>query len=80
MQCLGVCPMVVRGVDLGDIIEVIFMYSSKPSGISHSLQLDQFISILGSAVAQCLTRDREAAGSSLTGVTALWSLSIAHLS
>ena len=24
---------------------------------------------------ECLTRDREAAGSSLTGVTALWSLS-----
>ena len=35
MQRLGVCPMVVRGVDLGDIIEVIFMYSSKPNGISH---------------------------------------------
>ena len=29
---------------------------------------------------ECLTRDREAAGSSLTGVTALWSLSKAHLS
>ena len=45
MQRLGVCPMVVRGVDLGDIIEVIFMYSSMPNGISHSLQLDQAISI-----------------------------------
>ena len=29
---------------------------------------------LGSAVAACLTRDRGAAGSSLTGVTALWSI------
>ena len=28
----------------------------------------------------CLTRDREAAGSSLTGVTALWSLNKTHLS
>ena len=33
----------------------------------------------GSAV-ECLTQDREAAGSSLTGVTALWSLSKTHLS
>ena len=33
----------------------------------------------GSAV-ECLTPDKEAAGSSLTGVTALWSLSETHLS
>ena len=33
----------------------------------------------GSAV-ECLTRDRGAAGSTLTGVTALWSLSKTHLS
>ena len=32
------------------------------------------------SVVECLTRDREAAGSSLTGVTALWSLSKTHLS
>ena len=32
----------------------------------------------GSVVA-CLTRDRRAAGASLTGVTALWSLSKTHL-
>ena len=31
-------------------------------------------------VVECLTRDRGAAGSSLTGVTALWSLSKTHLS
>ena len=30
-------------------------------------------------VVECLTRDRGAAGSSLTGVTALWSLSKTHL-
>ena len=29
---------------------------------------------------ECLTRDRGAMGSSLTGVTALWSLSKTHLS
>ena len=32
------------------------------------------------SVVECLTRDREVAGSSLTGVTALWSLSKTHLS
>ena len=31
-------------------------------------------------VVECLTRDRRVAGSSLTGVTALWSLSKTHLS
>ena len=32
------------------------------------------------SVVECSTRDREAAGSSLTGVTALWSLSKTQLS
>ena len=32
------------------------------------------------SVVVCLTRDREAAGLSLTGVTALWSMSKTHLS
>ena len=32
------------------------------------------------SVVECLTRDRGAAGSSLTSVTALWSLSKTHLS
>ena len=32
------------------------------------------------SVVECLNRDRGAAGSSLTGVTALWSLSKTHLS
>ena len=31
------------------------------------------------SVVECLTRDREAAGSSLTSVTVLWSLSKTHL-
>ena len=35
---------------------------------------------LGSAVVACLTRDQRSAGSSLTGVTGLWSLSKTHLS
>ena len=32
------------------------------------------------SVVECLTRDRGATGSSLTGITALWSLSKTHLS
>ena len=32
------------------------------------------------SVVECLTQDRRAAGSSLTSVTALWSLSKTHLS
>ena len=32
------------------------------------------------SVVECLTRDREVAGSSLTGVTTLWSMSKTHLS
>ena len=32
------------------------------------------------SVVECLTRDQEAAGLSLTGVTALWSLGKTHLS
>ena len=32
------------------------------------------------SVVECFTRNREAAGSSLTGVTKLWSLSKTHLS
>ena len=32
------------------------------------------------SVVECLTQDQEATGSSLTGVTALWSLSKTHLS
>ena len=32
------------------------------------------------SVVECLTRDRGAAGLSLTGITALWSLSETHLS
>ena len=35
---------------------------------------------IGSAVVECLTRDRRATGSSLTGITELWSLSKTHLS
>ena len=45
----------------------------------HSSSLINLI-LVGGAVVEGLTRDRGVAGSSLTGVTALWSLSKAHLS
>ena len=32
------------------------------------------------AVVECLTQDQEVVGSSLTGITVLWSLSKTHLS
>ena len=35
---------------------------------------------LSGSVVECLTQDRGAAGSGLTGVTVLWSLSKTHLS
>ena len=39
-----------------------------------------FIRERSGSVVECLTRDRGAAGSSLTGVTVLWFLSKTHLS
>ena len=46
-----------------------------------SVQSDQSSIREGSgSVVECLTRDRGVAGSSLTGVTLLWSLSKTHLS
>ena len=35
--------------------------------------------LFGNAVVECLTRDGRAVGSSLTGITGLWSLSKTHL-
>ena len=42
--------------------------------------LNRFNRERSGSVVECLTRDRRVAGSSLTGVTALWSLSKTHLS
>ena len=51
------------------------VYIAKPE-IHTQLKLWE----LSGSVVECLTRDRRAAGSSHTGVTALWSLSKTHLS
>ena len=50
----------------------------SPLNIDHSRNLP--VEICGINYTEKLTRDRRAAGSSLTGVTALWSLSKTHLS
>ena len=42
--------------------------------------LAKYIRERSGSVVECLTGDQRAAGSSLTGVTALWSLSKTHLS
>ena len=42
--------------------------------------LDVHIRERSGSVVECLTRDRRAPGFSLTGVTALWSVSKTHLS
>ena len=62
---------------------------SKRSTMPEWHQLDLSITMPGKqestrersgSVVECLTRDRGASGSSLTGVTALWSLSKTQLS
>ena len=46
----------------------------------NTLLLYMYIRERSGSVVECLTRDRRVAGLSLTGVTALWSLSKTHLS
>ena len=57
------------------------------SGLSDEFKFALFHQVLtwdgwerSGSVVECLTRDRRVAGSSLTGVTALWYLSKTHLS
>ena len=57
--------------------------NQKSDTIYIDKKVQQSTTILGGAsgsVVECLTRDQEAAGLSLTGVTALWSLSMTNLS
>ena len=51
------------------------VYIKAPVGYPRSSSRER-----SGSVVECLTRDRRAVGSSLTGVTALWSLSKTHLS
>ena len=70
-------------------INFVKKFIRNTNRVSNSLDLDQARSFDGpdlakrersGSVVECLTRDRGDAGSSLTGVTALWSLSKTHLS
>ena len=55
-----------------DIID--HSYCIDPGNLSN-IEISILNLTCGSSVVECLTRDRRAAGSSLTGVAALWSLS-----
>ena len=58
-------------------------YCDGSSSVVHKLFFKRYLPNRrerSGSVVECLNRDRRAAGSSLTGVTALWSLSKTHLS
>ena len=66
--------------DLSVLFHACHVYRGlEPLKTVPAYHLSHFRERSGSVV-ECLTRDRRAAGSSLTGVTALWSLSKTHLS
>ena len=54
--------------------------SEDPDEMQHHAAFHQCLWERSGSVVECLTRDRGAAGSSLTGITGLWSLSKTHLS
>ena len=54
--------------------------ASQPVEVLVNGTITDWIYELSGSVAECLTRDRGTAGSSLTSVTALWSFSKTHLS
>ena len=59
---------------ISDLVSVSIAISRSEQGLDERVYLWTFVSLMkisGSSVVECLTRDREAAGSSLTGVTAL---------
>ena len=67
------------------LLMVVFILNpyNGSTALSHqfSCQFNQVISReCSDSVVECLTRDQRVAGSSLTGVISLWSLSKTHLS
>ena len=59
---------------------ILYIFCGISSGSTLFTKVSVSIWERSGSVVECLTRDREAAGSSLTGVTALWSLSKTNLS
>ena len=67
------------------LLMVVFILKPYNGSTAFSLQFPcQFNRVISKersgSVVECLTHDQRVAGSSLTGVTALWSLSKIHLS
>ena len=58
-------------------VSVIFVFIYCMCSTYPQVYEEAYMEYSGSVV-ECLTRDQEAVGSSLTGVTALWSLSKTH--
>ena len=61
------------GRDIDLVMSAFLLIRQKPYLSNHWRECS-------ASVVECLTGDRRAAGSSLTSVTALWSLSKTHLS
>ena len=61
-------------------MELIILINAKMPTLADILTLMPMTDTYSDSVVECLTGDRGAAGSSLTDVTALWSLSKTHLS
>ena len=64
LSLFDVLLIMLINVKMPTIVGILILMSRERSG----------------SVVECLTRDRGAAGSSLTGVTVLWSLSKTHFS
>ena len=63
-----------------DSVRLLEKLVKKMSKMAIQYNLNMLLWEGSGSVVECLTRDRGAAGSSLTGVTELWSLSKTHLS
>ena len=62
--------------------EYICFYTKEPPHLDclYVYRKEYLVWECSGSVVECMTRDLEAAGSSIIGVTALWSLSKTHLS
>ena len=68
----------ILAIKIGLFPDFLFYVGSTSPGAVFLLFF--FLRECSGSVVECLTRDREAEGLSLTGVSSLWSLSKTHLS